>query len=1089
MTAVLVGLRLMFRGSQPNIPELSTPFMNSSRDDSTYFHQALTKPYLWARHAFVIMWPLGALCIDWQSESVATIVSVFDTRILLFPSVLAALCIIMLQFRRISTESFRKFENAGDSPYAHLDRFSTICILALGVIPFIPASGIFINVGYMIAERVLYVPSSSFCILVPLLIHKFANRRTGKRKIAVWSLCLIIISAGIMRSIVRCHDFRTCRALYEAEVAHNPNNTKMLRNLAQQSPLCETGMGYLERALEIRDTDPHTHIALASHLHHRCNDLARAAHHSDRAVELIEVVPNPLMDHVIRYNAAVIATARLELEKARALVEQALDQFTWEAKYHILRAEILVEMNKIGTGISLLEQAVEMFPHNPYVLDRYALYTERYSKNATKASAIAARALNIIEGDAVLYGHFDDDLYCRLLDNRGVMLAKASRASEAVISHRKAIEACPLRKRTWQLYFNWGISCHRAGPEYYDEAESAYNRALESNPQSESVNGNLGILYMDRSNIVGISEEERLAFMENALRIFRKHNMDANANTVIQSMHGEEERKVDGNTYSSINVVLNGQSLEMTFDSSKHLSTALLPFCESNALPIGDCFALEKQAVASIGPGSMPPPTEVPSAMLRILGVEVPHRARYPGALRLCIDFEILRPDGYHCMYFDYANTSSWCGTERPDRLCTGKLSTIATPGVHALRFDSRLLINATTADMNVNSSIVRFFEVSDPQISVAFVRIDDTKQAIFSLNTQGFWAGKDGAVCIILDNRKKHCTTDADATSGDPDLDTSEKLSQKFTFRINLSASDAIHEAVFALTTLHRDVKVVALTDQIIFSRDGEADKLALASSVDPAVDCSWISPASLQEHEWGFYSQNGEDGVLLHILRQLRLGHYAPDYVQGGKFYVEFGVEDGTECNTRLLRERYGWWGLLMDGSNEDTSIGLRQEIITTGNINGLFAKYDIPEEFDLLVIDIDFFDYYVWRALDTKYRPRIVIIEYNAHIPPSDARVVKLENEGLQKWDTVSSYFGASLLAITKLARSKGYELIYCESHGVNAFFVRKDVLYESGCADDIFFDVASIYRQPNFFGFGWRYRDEDLSDSRNPGWTAV
>ena len=141
-------------------------------------------------------------------------------------------------------------------------------------------------------------------------------------------------------------------------------------------------------------------------------------------------------------------------------------------------------------------------------------------------------------------------------------------------------------------------------------------------------------------------------------------------------------------------------------------------------------------------------------------------------------------------------------------------------------------------------------------------------------------------------------------------------------------------------------------------------------------------------------------------------------------------------------------------MDGSNEDTSIGLRQEIITTGNINGLFAKYDIPEEFDLLVIDIDFFDYYVWRALDTKYRPRIVIIEYNAHIPPSDARVVKLENEGLQKWDTVSSYFGASLLAITKLARSKGYELIYCESHGVNAFFVRKDVLYESGCADDIF-----------------------------------
>lgn len=72
--------------------------------------------------------------------------------------------------------------------------------------------------------------------------------------------------------------------------------------------------------------------------------------------------------------------------------------------------------------------------------------------------------------------------------------------------------------------------------------------------------------------------------------------------------------------------------------------------------------------------------------------------------------------------------------------------------------------------------------------------------------------------------------------------------------------------------------------------------------------------------------YSQFGEDGVTLALFAAL--GH-------GSRYYVEFGVEDGMECNTRVLRERHGWKGLLMDGGEPNKAINLHSEFVTAENI----------------------------------------------------------------------------------------------------------------------------------------------------------
>ena len=195
--------------------------------------------------------------------------------------------------------------------------------------------------------------------------------------------------------------------------------------------------------------------------------------------------------------------------------------------------------------------------------------------------------------------------------------------------------------------------------------------------------------------------------------------------------------------------------------------------------------------------------------------------------------------------------------------------------------------------------------------------------------------------------------------------------------------------------------------------------------------------------------YSQNGEDGIIEHIFDIIGTET---------KYFVELGVEDGFECNTKLLNDKKGWKGLLMDGDGGLNNI--QKEFITPKNINSLFKKYKVPKEFDLLSIDIDSLDYYVWEAISSDYMPRVVIIEYNSSIAPELSLVV--ENEENLTWDG-TNYFGASLKALRELGLSKGYTLVACDKNGVNSFFVQTSILKSLGLSP-LSYDV--IYFPPGY-----------------------
>ncbi len=200
---------------------------------------------------------------------------------------------------------------------------------------------------------------------------------------------------------------------------------------------------------------------------------------------------------------------------------------------------------------------------------------------------------------------------------------------------------------------------------------------------------------------------------------------------------------------------------------------------------------------------------------------------------------------------------------------------------------------------------------------------------------------------------------------------------------------------------------------------------------------------PAStaLTGFELRAFSQNGEDGVLAEILR--RTG--AP-----ARQFVEFGVESGREGNCVYLADAAGWQGLFMEADDQmfrqlESKYAAHGRVRTicarvcTQNIEQLLAQGDVPAEPDVLSIDVDGQDYWIWETIES-YRPRVVVIEYNSSLDPR-RRLVQPDEPG-HAWDG-TDYYGASLGALHSLAERKGYRLVHTDLSGVNAFFVRADL----------------------------------------------
>lgn len=202
-----------------------------------------------------------------------------------------------------------------------------------------------------------------------------------------------------------------------------------------------------------------------------------------------------------------------------------------------------------------------------------------------------------------------------------------------------------------------------------------------------------------------------------------------------------------------------------------------------------------------------------------------------------------------------------------------------------------------------------------------------------------------------------------------------------------------------------------------------------------------------SINQVEYKVFSEWGDDGIIQYLTQKIPTKN---------RFFVEFGVENYQESNTRFLLTQSNWQGLILDGSSahiaaiQSAHYYFKYDLtavcafITAENINQLFQQNNVPARVGLLSIDIDGNDYWVWKSIQS-IDADIVIAEYNSLFGNELAITIPYQADFSRVQAHYSClYWGASLPALCQLADEKGYAFMGCNNNANNAYFVKKEML---------------------------------------------
>lgn len=230
-----------------------------------------------------------------------------------------------------------------------------------------------------------------------------------------------------------------------------------------------------------------------------------------------------------------------------------------------------------------------------------------------------------------------------------------------------------------------------------------------------------------------------------------------------------------------------------------------------------------------------------------------------------------------------------------------------------------------------------------------------------------------------------------------------------------------------------------------------------------------------NINDYEFRIFSQFGDDGIIQYLIKNIDIKN---------ETFVEFGVENYLESNTRFLMMNNNWSGFVMDGSETAMQSLVNQPwywkynltqkavFIDKDNINELLAATGFSD-IGLLHIDLDGNDYHIFNALDlSSLSPAIIIAEYNSVFGSDRLITVPYQKDFYRTKAHYSNlYAGASLPALNHVAQAKGYALVGCNLAGNNAYFVRRNLLNEK------------IKEVPVKIAF----RESKFRESRNPDFT--
>jgi len=500
----LAVLALRFRIMGSTLP-VFTVFDNPASYSPSPTRQ-LTYAYLVAVNLGLLINP-DSLCCDWTMGTIPLIQSFHDWRNLTTATAFAGLLAVGLV--GLFDDDRRR-------------RAAVLVSLAAMAVPFLPASNLFFPVGFVVAERVLYLPSMGFCLLVAIGLGELYSRVKNNMKIVLRLTFFLTLAFHSTKCIDRNWDWVDEYSLFLSGLKVNAGNAKLFNNVGhalEAQSKHQEALAYFQRAAFVQSDDIGAHINVGRALAALGRD-AEAEQAYFTAKNLLpkgeesggrtaRVAPQHLS--VFLNLASLIAKDPSRLEEADHLYRQAIAMRNDYVQAYINRGDVLLRMNRTSEALAVYESALAHDSNNAdihYNLGVVRLQQQQQQPQQDVTSALA-------HFDAAL--NLDPD-HSQSLINSAIIIQESGKANLRPIAYKvklatikftymwrsfdgfqfqRLLRAMELQPENDRVYFNLGMLAMDDGNA--EDAEKWFKKAISLKPNFRSALFNLALLLTEQN--------------------------------------------------------------------------------------------------------------------------------------------------------------------------------------------------------------------------------------------------------------------------------------------------------------------------------------------------------------------------------------------------------------------------------------------------------------------------------------------------------------------------------------------------------------------------------------------------------------
>lgn len=469
-TCALLAFRLKIMGSK--LP-VFTRFDNPA-SVSDWPARQLTYNYLVSVNAWLLIFPCD-LCCDWTMGTVPLVESTSDPRNL---ATLATYAVVAaLVYTAFTTSNRAK-------------RVAVIMSMGLTVLPFLPASNMFFPVGFVVAERILYMPSMGYCMLVAyglgLVVEKCKSR-------VVWTAVAMLIIMHAMKTYTRNWDWSSEYAIFTSGLRVNKLNAKLYNNVGhalEAENRFQDALAYFNKAVSVQHDDIGAHINVGRTYNH----LKMYKEAEDAYLEAKSLLPKakpgesyqariaPNHLNVLLNLANLIAKNQTRLEEADMLYRQAISMRSDYTQAYINRGDVLLKLNRTKEAQEVYERALFYDTDNPDIYYNLGVVLLEQGKHS-QALAYLDKALE-----------FDPDHEQALL-NSAILLQELGQANLRKLAEKRLLRLLSNGQKNERVFFNLGMLAMDEGD--VPAAEHWFRQAILIKEDFRAALFNLALLLAD----------------------------------------------------------------------------------------------------------------------------------------------------------------------------------------------------------------------------------------------------------------------------------------------------------------------------------------------------------------------------------------------------------------------------------------------------------------------------------------------------------------------------------------------------------------------------------------------------------------